>query len=105
MAVRLRQCRLQSDPVTEVAAAASLTQETCLRYAVRPALSEHTELGTRPFDKAAHNRDRRRTHNHSYFSELLEDDPGKIREKKITKVKDALQHAKETVDEMEDADE
>ena len=34
----------------------------------------------------------------------LEDDPGKIKEKKITKVKDALQHAKETVDEMEDAD-
>jgi hypothetical protein len=34
----------------------------------------------------------------------LEDDPGKIKEKKITKVKHALQHAKQTVDDMEDAD-
>lgn len=34
----------------------------------------------------------------------LENDPGKIKEKKITKVKSALRDAKDTVDEMEDAE-
>jgi hypothetical protein len=33
----------------------------------------------------------------------LENEPGKIKEKQITRVKDALQHAKDIVDEMEDA--
>lgn len=34
----------------------------------------------------------------------LENEPGKIKEKTITKVKGALQDAKDTIDEMEDAE-
>ena len=38
-------------------------------------------------------------------AEELENDPGRVRKKSINKVKDALQEAKDTVDEMEDAPE